>query len=382
MNATTIQVQPPRGNYSNQMSQARAFCDERSGAEASAPAAAGYSGYGGATQSAWAQPAQPHPVAVQEPAYVQQPAAVAAPSGSAMMPMGVPTLVSPNRNQDMKAFVMESGPHGDTMVQCQIQRRKNGVFEMFLRDETRNLELGQLLIAAQKKKSTTYKMSSKKDEFGKKSEHYLGKLKGAEMAGTFELVDAGMNPKKMTAWDKDDAVSGEAGGRKAIARSELASIAFSKPSDKRLPDVRAVKLNTGRKLQTIPPKAEGGKLIQDFGGRVTHVSVKNFMLEDAQAPGRTLLTFGRVGKDTFALDYAVRRRRRRRHTRCRAFLACACLRATARARATAPSSHPPPSPSTPHPALRDSLRRRRSRRCRPSASRSPPSPRCRAASGA
>ena len=307
----TIQVQPPRGNYANKMAQARAFCDERSGAQ-SAPPEDQVVEYGGASQSAWAAPAPAQPTAIAQPAYAQQLAPVAAPSGGGTMYQGVPQLVSPNRNDDMKAFVMESGPHDDTMVQCQLQRRKNGVFEMFLRDETRNLELGQFLCAAQKKKSTTYKMSSKKDEFGKKSEHYLGKLKGAELAGSFTLVDAGMNPKKMTAWDKDDAVSGEAGGRKAIARSELAAIAFSKPSDKRLPDVRAVKLNTGRKLQTIPPKAEGGKLIQDFDGRVTHVSVKNFILEDAQAPGRTLLKFGRVGKDTFALDSAVRRRSRRR----------------------------------------------------------------------
>lgn len=370
METTTIQVQPPRGNYTGQMAQARAFCDDRSGAQSAPPAEQpGYGGYGGAGHSAWAQPAQPQPVSVQDPVYAQQPTPAPAPSGAAPIYQGVPQLISPNRNEDMKAFVMESGPNGDTMVQCQIQRRKNGVFEMFLRDETRNLELGQFLCAAQKKKSATYKMSSKKDEFGKKSEHYLGKLKGAEMSGSFTLVDAGMNPKKMTAWDKDEAVSGEAGGRKAIARSELASIAFSKPSDKRLPDVRAIKLNTGRKLQTIPPKAEGGKLIQDFGGRVTHVSVKNFMLEDAQAPGRTLLTFGRVGKDTFALDYAVRRRRRRR---CE-WSARACMRAPAHA-APRPASRPPS--STPRP------RRRRSRRCRPLASRSPPSPRSRAASGA
>ena len=52
-----------------------------------------------------------------------------------------------------------------------------------------------------------------------------------------------------------------------------------------LQDCRNIKLNTGRKLQTIPPKAEGGKLTQDFGGRVKKVSVKNFMLEDPAAPG-------------------------------------------------------------------------------------------------
>ena len=40
-------------------------------------------------------------------------------------------------------------------------------------------------------------------------------------------------------------------------------------------------------------------LTQDFNGRVRKISVKNFILEDAAKPGRCVILFGRVSKDTF-----------------------------------------------------------------------------------
>eukprot|EP00908_Phaeocystis_cordata_P002684 Transcript_12929.p6 GENE.Transcript_12929~~Transcript_12929.p6 ORF type:complete len:134 (-),score=57.75 Transcript_12929:295-696(-) len=93
----------------------------------------------------------------------------------------------------------------------------------------------------------------------------------------------------------------------AGVRQTLAEVSFTKPGDKRLPDTRHVKLPpTEGRLQTQPPQVDShGKLTQDFGGRVRKISVKNFMLEDPNCPGRTVLLFGRVGKDTFALDYAA-----------------------------------------------------------------------------
>ncbi len=159
-------------------------------------------------------------------------------------------------------------------------------------------------------------------------------MKGSELTGAFTLVDAGKNPKKVDAWDKDDA------GAMAGVRQTLAEVSFTKPGDKRLPDTRHVKLPpTEGRLQTQPPQVDShGKLTQDFGGRVRKVptphpagasaapptpssssgpppppfpeclphllpplqiSVKNFMLEDPNCPGRTVLLFGRVGKDTF-----------------------------------------------------------------------------------
>ena len=42
----------------------------------------------------------------------------------------------------------------------------------------------------------------------------------------------------------------------------------------------------------------------DFGGRVTHGSVKNFQLCVTEAPDAVACQFGKVGKNEFTLDYA------------------------------------------------------------------------------
>jgi tubby-related protein 1 len=220
-----------------------------------------------------------------------------------------PVLSSPAQKDDVRSFVTQPGPEGQEMVQCMLQRRKNHTYELFLRDESRNLEHGQFILATRKtqgKKSATYRVSSSRNDFEKRSPNYLGKIKASELTGAYTLVDTGKNPKKIDAWDKDDR-----GGASSGARQTLAEIHFSKPSDKRLPDLRNVKLgyNEGteeQRLQTMPPQVDShGKLTQDFNGRVRKISVKNFILEDAARPGRCVILFGRVSKDTFALDYCA-----------------------------------------------------------------------------
>ena len=42
----------------------------------------------------------------------------------------------------------------------------------------------------------------------------------------------------------------------------------------------------------------------NFGGRVTKASVKNFQLVAGDQQDRTILQFGKVGKDTFTMDYS------------------------------------------------------------------------------
>jgi len=147
-----------------------------------------------------------------------------------------------------------------------LQRRKNHTYELFLRDESRHLEHGQFILATRKtqgKKSATYRVSSSRNDFEKRSPSYLGKIKASELTGAYTLVDTGKNPKKIDAWDKDDR-----GGASAGARQTLAEIHFSKPTDKRLPDLRNVKLGYSegmeeQRLQTMPPQVDShGKLTQ------------------------------------------------------------------------------------------------------------------------
>merc|ERR1711879_966688 len=46
-----------------------------------------------------------------------------------------------------------------------------------------------------------------------------------------------------------------------------------------------------------------GAFVLNFNKRVTQASVKNFQLVSAHDPDTVLLQFGRVGKDTFNMDF-------------------------------------------------------------------------------
>ena len=102
MQAQVVQVQPPR-----------AFCADAA-ASSAAPSA-----------SAWGEPLA-EPLPQHSPQQAPRPEPVATAGQSELAPEGsqrvvIPQLTSPNTKQDMKAFVMESGPYGDNMVQCQLQ---------------------------------------------------------------------------------------------------------------------------------------------------------------------------------------------------------------------------------------------------------------------
>lgn len=313
-----VQVAPPRERYDDKVARARSFCADHSAAaqcSSSAPPSYESSGvayaqqpYRGGAMANEQQPSTGWAEAAPRPEPVHIP--LAEPSASAQGGTFVaPRLTSPTQKEDVRSFVTTPGPGGQEMVQCMLQRRKNHTYELFLRDETRHLEHGQFILATRKtqgKKSATYRMSSNRNDFEKRSPNYIGKIKADELTGDYTLVDAGKNPKKIDAWDRDDK-----SGSPADARRTLAEIHFSKPGDKRLPDLRNVKLGYSegvedQRLQTMPPQVDShGKLTQDFNGRVRKISVKNFILEDAARPGRCVVLFGRVSKDTFALDYCA-----------------------------------------------------------------------------
>ena len=239
-----VQVAPPRERYDDKVARARSFCaDHAAGAQcSSAPPAyesGGVAPYRGGAMANEQPPSTGWAEAAPRPEPVHTPLAEASMSshgGTFVAPM----LTSPAQKEDVRTFVTTPGPEGQEMVQCMLQRRKNHTYELFLRDETRHLEHGQFILATRKtqgKKSATYRMSSSRNDFEKRSPNYLGKIKADELTGDYTLFDAGKNPKKIDAWDRDDKAGTPAG-----ARRTLAEIHFSKPADKRLPDLRNVKL--------------------------------------------------------------------------------------------------------------------------------------------
>ena len=265
-----VQVAPPRDRYDDKMARARNFCADHSGGAECSSAPPTYESGGVTSYRSGAMPYDQQPsTGWAEAAPRPQPVNVPMAESSASTQGGgfvAPVLSSPAQKDDVRSFVTQPGPEGQEMVQCMLQRRKNHTYELFLRDESRNLEHGQFILATRKtqgKKSATYRVSSSRNDFEKRSPNYLGKIKASELTGAYTLVDTGKNPKKIDAWDKDDR-----GGASSGARQTLAEIHFSKPSDKRLPDLRNVKLgyNEGteeQRLQTMPPQVDShGKLTQ------------------------------------------------------------------------------------------------------------------------
>jgi hypothetical protein len=248
----------------------------------------------------------------EKPPQPVEPAAIVAQPGADVYRSGVSVMADFDKmaEMDLHRFLTMPAPRGVTIQCCVQRRRKQNVVQLYLRDETRHLEMGRFLCSAMQKKGKTYVLgATKADVPHKDSPSYQGKLKSNSTGQEFTLYDNGKNPKKMDSWDKDEP------GAKG-ARKKLAAISFEKPADKRLPDARKVSVpavgeggvrnyEAPVKLGSMPPKVKpGGKLSLDFGGRVTKISVKNFILHDAkEKPEESVMLFGRVAKDTFVLDF-------------------------------------------------------------------------------
>jgi hypothetical protein len=147
MQTQVVNVAPPREGFAARMQSARAFRADHSAPESSS---AGFVQQGavpaqhvtGASCGSWVEPARPEPVSTNFHAEPSQPQPVE--NGVFVAPM----LSSPPQREDARAFILQHGPDGASMVQCMLQRRKHNTYELFLRDETRNLELGQVWLAS------------------------------------------------------------------------------------------------------------------------------------------------------------------------------------------------------------------------------------------
>lgn len=207
----------------------------------------------------------------------------------------------------------------DTTVQCYVKRTKfksclgalaGAKYELFLKMND------QLLASAEKGATDTsymlYGTAGEVEVVGRGRSHKaanIGKLKINGNHTYFRLVDNGrFNAKKQGLW-ADDRDRFDAG--KLEARQELAqiSVGTSKEGGRTL---RVQVPSSDAPLVTKEPEwnSQAKQKQLDFKGRVTLPSVKNFQLvsESADAPtprGGVKMTFGRVGKDAFNLDYTA-----------------------------------------------------------------------------
>jgi len=227
---------------------------------------------------------------------------------------------------------MRPGPQG-AMVQCYIQRRKNGLARLFPTYEIYLKDGDQFLLAARKRKknkSSNYLISLDKDDLARQSGNFFGKLRSNFIGTEFVLYDKGTNPEKLDDAQKDSSliqarqelgtvlykqnVLGSRGPRKMKvmvpridAEGQRRVLKPTSTQESMLERYKVLKDDPDvMVLKNKPPKwnDQVGAYVLNFNGRVTRASVKNFQLSDPKGdPDVVVMQFGRVGKDAFTMDF-------------------------------------------------------------------------------
>jgi len=230
---------------------------------------------------------------------------------------------------DMKAFLTSPLPKG-TKLQCCVMRNKTGLggrihptFEMYL--EEPNI----FLLSGRKKgssKTSNYTLVMDKTNF-EKGDSYLGKLRSNFLGTEFVVYDKGAKGKEKKKKDDEEdstgrnelgAISyesnfmGSKGPRQmivalpALDTEEVPSEWSSSGKDSHI--LKAYRDNQTENLYILGNKspkwnAQVRAYVLDFNNRVTKPSVKNFQLINAADQNTVILQFGRVGKESFSLDF-------------------------------------------------------------------------------
>ncbi|KAJ9518987.1 hypothetical protein QJQ45_026167, partial [Haematococcus lacustris] len=234
-----------------------------------------------------------------------------------------PQALPPPRNldtSDIPSFLMQPG-RMDGPVLCYIIRDK-GSAKMYPK-YTLHLEDGRrfLLAARKRKKQTTsnYLISLDQASLSRESSNYFGKLRANFVGTEFTIFDGGVKPEKKASGDDHSArqelgcityqynVLGTRGPRKMTAVIPAVSHEGRRMEADNL--LERVKANKGLEdmvvMRNKPPRwnEDLNAYCLNFSGRVTEASVKNFQLVTDDNQNHVILQFGKIGKNTFTMDY-------------------------------------------------------------------------------
>lgn len=232
---------------------------------------------------------------------------------------------------DMRRFLMEPVPKAAGVVQCYIERNKNGAKKMFPEYNLFMKEGDRFLLSSKKRaknRTSNYIVSMQQHDLNRDSPSFLGKLRSNFLGTEFTIYDKGVNPKN----SDPDALQSAPG----LVRQELAVVQYasnvlgsrgprkmkvavphvsdegvrqawrpSRQSEQMLTRFKDRDLTGLIKLTNKPPRwnESVGAYVLNFNGRVTMASVKNFQLVTQDDPDDVALQFGRVGKDLFTMDF-------------------------------------------------------------------------------
>jgi len=223
---------------------------------------------------------------------------------------------------DIRAFLMQPGPRNGPIM-CYIVRDKGSAkmypkYNLFLQDNKRFL-----LAARKRKKQTTsnYLVSLDYDDLDRDSPNYFGKLRANFVGTEFTIFDAGDKKNKKSGDDGRAElgcvtyqynVLGTRGPRKmtgVIPALDSSGRCLYHPQGEEDAMLERLKANRGLDelviMRNKPPRwnEELNAYCLNFNGRVTEASVKNFQLVTDDNQSHVILQFGKIGKNTFTMDY-------------------------------------------------------------------------------
>lgn len=225
---------------------------------------------------------------------------------------------------NLPSFLMQPGPREGMPVMCYIVRDK-GSAKMYPRYNLYLEDPKMFLMAARKRKKQTtsnYLVSLDPEDLNRESSKFFGKLRANFVGTEFTVFDGGDKPGKK--------------GNEAGTRQELGSVLYQynvlgTRGPRKMTGVIPALDAHGRKMYNPTSEADGilerlknnkgmhelvvmrnkpprwndelNAYCLNFNGRVTEASVKNFQLVTDDNQNHVILQFGKIGKNTFTMDY-------------------------------------------------------------------------------
>ncbi|KAL4831665.1 hypothetical protein H8958_014626 [Nasalis larvatus] len=239
----------------------------------------------------------------------------------------------PRLEEDMEAYVLRPAVPG-TRMQCYLTRDKRGVdkgsfplYSLYLETSDSLKMQSHFLLAGRNRRSKTcnYLISLDPTDLSRDGDNFMGKVRSNIFGTKFTIFDNGVNPAqehliKNTArirWELgavcyEPNILGYLGPRKMTvilpgtnSRNQRIDVQPRNEWESLLSRYQRGEKQGLLLLHNKTPlwNEENGVYKLNFHGRVTQTSVKNFQIMDPKHPEHLVLQFGRVGPDTFTMDF-------------------------------------------------------------------------------
>ncbi|GMI29363.1 hypothetical protein TeGR_g851 [Tetraparma gracilis] len=232
----------------------------------------------------------------------------------------------------MKSFLMSPCPKRAGIVQCYIKRNKSGMNKLYPAYSVFLKEGDRFLMTSKRRsvvKASNYLVSMEQNDHNRNSMNYIGEVRANFVVGSeFQIYDSGINYKEASGYDNTPNTD---------IRQELGCVLYAMEDGPRKMQVCINKVDPQEGMHLWQPRSKDAEMlnmfknkdeygmknlvsminkpprwndqvdayVQNFNGRVTKPSVKNFQLVDSTSfrHEKIILQFGKVAKDEFTVDF-------------------------------------------------------------------------------